>query len=150
MSMKAPFIVNEAREALESGNSVVIGLQTTGEVLPVKSFSAASKIKFSRCSADIVDRKKFISLFILVRFLSLLTGAVNNICRNATPATSWIVLQISFSLFTILTHTLNSVLKYSGLIATDGGKSLGTDSSYSSVGSASSGLPSIAELFSKY
>ena len=32
MSMKAPFIVNEAREALESGNSVVIGLQTTGEV----------------------------------------------------------------------------------------------------------------------
>ena len=33
MSMKAPFIVNEAKEALESGNSVVIGLQTTGEVL---------------------------------------------------------------------------------------------------------------------
>lgn len=32
MSMKAPFIVNEAKEALESGNSVVIGLQTTGEV----------------------------------------------------------------------------------------------------------------------
>ena len=30
--MKAPFIVNEAKEALESGNSVVIGLQTTGEV----------------------------------------------------------------------------------------------------------------------
>ena len=32
MSMKAPFIVNEAKEALESGYSVVIGLQTTGEV----------------------------------------------------------------------------------------------------------------------
>lgn len=27
-----PFIVNEAKEALESGNCVVIGLQTTGEV----------------------------------------------------------------------------------------------------------------------
>ena len=32
MSMKVPFIVNEAKEALESGNCVVIGLQTTGEV----------------------------------------------------------------------------------------------------------------------
>jgi hypothetical protein len=32
MSMKASFIVNEAKEALESGNCVVIGLQTTGEV----------------------------------------------------------------------------------------------------------------------
>ena len=32
MSMKAPFIVNEAKKALECGSSVVIGLQTTGEV----------------------------------------------------------------------------------------------------------------------
>lgn len=32
MSMKVPAIVKEAKEALESGLCVVIGLQTTGEV----------------------------------------------------------------------------------------------------------------------
>ena len=32
MSLKAPFIVEEAKKALAEGHSVVIGLQTTGEV----------------------------------------------------------------------------------------------------------------------
>ena len=32
MSMKVPKIVEEAKEALEDGYCVVIGLQTTGEV----------------------------------------------------------------------------------------------------------------------
>ncbi|CAB4012834.1 FORGETTER 1-like [Paramuricea clavata] len=45
MSMKAPFIVNEAKEALESGNSVVIGLQTTGE--------ASLESEVTRCGGNI-------------------------------------------------------------------------------------------------
>ena len=37
MSLKAPYIVEEAKKALAEGHSVVIGLQTTEEVYALHS-----------------------------------------------------------------------------------------------------------------
>jgi hypothetical protein len=47
MGMKVPAIVEETKKALEAGYCVVIGLQTTGEVLDLLVFNA----NFSSISA---------------------------------------------------------------------------------------------------
>ena len=50
MSMKVPEIVSQAKDALQSGCSVVIGLQTTGEVLQNEYYlKTMTKLK-SSCS----------------------------------------------------------------------------------------------------
>ena len=48
MSMKVPEIVRQTKEALQNGYSVVIGLQTTGEVSRwvVSFFSFKKKLKY--------------------------------------------------------------------------------------------------------
>ena len=46
-------------------------LRTRSRFIPsIKSFSAASTIRSSRCSPDMVDRKKFFISFILLKVLS--------------------------------------------------------------------------------
>jgi hypothetical protein len=59
MGMKVPAIVEETKKALEAGYCVVIGLQTTGEVLDLLVFNA----NFSSISAILYRGvKKFCKL----------------------------------------------------------------------------------------
>ena len=44
MSMKVPEIIRQTKEALQNGYSVIIGLQTTGEVGPVFSENVLMEI----------------------------------------------------------------------------------------------------------
>ena len=61
-------------------------LRTQSRFIPsVKSFSAASTVRSSRCSPDMVDRKKFFISFILQKVLSFfatLIGAVNSSLKH--------------------------------------------------------------------
>lgn len=56
MSMKMPEIIERAKEALEQGYCVVIGLQTTGEVRMLSLFTMSLGIT-SGCTSTLLSSK---------------------------------------------------------------------------------------------